>query len=70
MKTEIKETQLIINAVNPGRQLYVHPCRCGWLWASYNDHPAVCPHCKSPRWDKVRTGNEPGPKPKERKADE
>lgn len=36
-------------------------CRCGHEWLPRRgERPTVCPHCKSPRWDK--------PKMYERKA--
>lgn len=32
--------------------------RCGWEWPPMRNRdvlPAVCPHCKSPYWDRART---------------
>jgi len=31
-------------------------CRCGheWLPRKKSERPAVCPKCKSPRWDRPR----------------
>ena len=31
-------------------------CRCGheWLPRAKGERPAVCPRCKSPRWDKPK----------------
>lgn len=38
--------------------------RCGHSWMPRTARPAVCPSCGSARWDKPRTGNEPGRRPK------
>lgn len=33
--------------------------RCYHEWATRQDHPTICPKCKSPYWDKERRqGNE------------
>jgi len=41
--------------------------RCGAQWWRRNEHfPKQCPVCGSARWQTPRTGNEPGPKPKNR----
>ena len=31
-----------------------YKCRCGYEWFPRRpgERPTVCPHCKSPRWDK------------------
>ena len=43
------------------------PCqRCGHQWIPRTERPAVCPHCKSARWDTPKGDNEPGPKPKKK----
>lgn len=36
-------------------------CRCGheWLPREPGERPAVCPRCKSPRWDKVKKYERP-----------
>jgi rubrerythrin len=44
--------------------------RCGHTWLPRTARPAVCPNCGSARWDTMRTGNEPGRRPRERKNNE
>jgi len=31
--------------------------RCGHDWASKQDHPTICPGCKTPYWDKPKINN-------------
>lgn len=39
--------------------------RCGWVWVRRGiNKPGRCPNCSSGQWESIRTGNEPGPKPK------
>lgn len=28
--------------------------RCGWVWVPRQTEPTVCPHCKSPYWNKPK----------------
>lgn len=48
-------------------ELEVKCLRCGNKWTPRVQKPAQCPYCGSARWDTPRTGNEPGPKPKQNK---
>lgn len=34
------------------KMIHIHKClRCKHEWASKNEHPIVCPKCKSPYWE-------------------
>ncbi len=57
------DKEKIINAYNINRQIYqpvnyhiyIHVCkRCGYEWASRDQHPLRCAKCKTPYWDKER----------------
>lgn len=42
------------DSYNQGMTLkaYVHQCcRCDHEWISKQEHPKICPHCKSAYWD-------------------
>ena len=33
--------------------IHIYKClRCGHEWPSKQEHPTICPRCKSPYWDK------------------
>ena len=61
-------TESVMGAVDPEASR-VKCQRCGYEWYARGNMPLKCPRCGSAKWKTPRSGNEPGPKPKPRKAD-